>query len=917
MRRRMIGLMMCLSLAGSVAIEADAKALGKGDVIDEESMQLIQNGDILVPSTDYSFDIENIRSYYDGEEDTSDNEQQLAAQKIRKNNDETLKERKEACALALYEGMTNFKESVVVTEYALSKEEFKDVISNLVNSNPELFYIGQAYGVKSFYLSGNSGTQIVKECMGFYECQSPIRELRTVLGVEREVTVGYTSIDKDKIKNDQHILNDIKDGILKKTIASNMSDVEKAVLLHDYLALHMEYDYEAYLENKVNNTNKYDESDYDIYGALINGKAVCQGYTLAYKYLMEEAGVENVGFASSETHIWNTVTMGDDSYYVDCTWDDPGWDTLGNVKHRYLLKGEKDFKNHGVIERTDKECNGELYKNAFWNDINSGIFCENGKFYYINEDGKLCIRDSIDDGAEIKVKDFSLTEDEDWNYVNAAKIALGNNYIVYHDKKNVYVYNCADDKKKVLLTPKMDGDEYIYGLSTDDDVLSYGTRNTDEMKEGLTKQQIYTYELPEDPFDIPIKDISIEGPDKLYIRMENGQKVYDKASLATHILPENATDQRIRSWKSSDKNVLLIDINGSIKAISTGEVTVTVETMSGNKAEKNISVVYDGDIVREDGVVLHYDDGKLLTNRFYSENGKKYYLGADGIPLKGLQIIFDDTYLFDNDGVMLTGWQTIDSGNYYFNNKGVMQKACFLDYGGKRYFLDNSGKMVTGLIGINVNAYLFDNNGVMLTGWQDIKGSGMHYFNSIGAMLTGWQDIDGHTYYFNSNGVMLTGWQDIEGNTYYFDEKGVLLTVGWQTIEGKKYYFNMQGVPVKGWQIIEGKRYYFNTGGVMLTGWQKIGKKKYYFDKKGVISTGWKKIKKKKYYFDKKGVMSTGWKKIKKKKYYFNKKGVMLTGWQTISGKKYYFTKKGVMVKGLQVIKGVSYYFAKDGHFIS
>ena len=897
MRRRMIGFMVCLSLSGGMITGINANAMGKAEVIDEENMQLIQEGEILVPSTDYSFDRENIRSYYDENEETSDNEQQLVAQEIRKNNDETLDERKEACAKALYECMTNFKESVVVTEYALSKDEFKDVISNLVNSNPELFYIGQAYGVKSFYLSGNSGTQIVKECMGFYECQSPIRETRTVSGVEREVTIGYTSIDKDKIKNDQQTINDIKDSIISKTITSNMSDVEKAVLLHDYLALHMEYDYEAYLENKANNTNKYEESDYDVYGALVNGKAVCQGYTLAYKYLMEEAGVENVGFASNETHIWNTVTIDGDGYFVDCTWDDPGWDTLGNVKHRYLLKGEKDFKNHGVLEKTDRECKGEAFKNVFWNDINSGIFYENGKFYYINEDGKLCIRDSIDDDADVKVKDFSLTEDENWNYVNAAKIALGNNYVVYHDKKNVYVYNCADDKKKVLLSPKMDGDECIYGLSTDEDVLSYSTRNTDEMKEGLTKQQIYTYELPENPFDIPIKDISIEGPDKLYIRMENGEKVYDKASLAARILPENATDQRIRSWKSSDKNVLLIDINGKIKAVSTGEVKVTVETMSGNKAEKTISVVYDGDIVRDDGVVLHYDDGKLLANRFYTENGKKYYLNSDGVPVKGLQTLFDDTYLFDSDGVMLTGWQTINSGNYYFNNKGIMQKACFLDYGGKRYFLDNNGKMVTGLIGINVNAYLFDENGVMQTGWQDIKGSGMHYFNSNGAMQTGWQEIEGHTYYFNTNGVMLTGWQDIEGNTYYFDEKGVLLTVGWQTIAGKKYYFNMRGVPVKGWQKISDKTYYFDKSGVMLTGWQKIGKKKYYFDKNGV--------------------MSTGWKKIKKKKYYFNKKGVMLTGWQKISGKKYYFNKKGVMLKGLQVIKGVSYYFASDGHFIS
>lgn len=917
MKRRVLMYMLCLCMAGAVIVGNNANAMDKDYVIEEENMNLIQEGNIIIPSYDYSFSQEDISAYLDSDEASSDTKQQLEAQEIRKNNDETLEERKQACAEALYNSMINFKESVEVSEFVLSKEEFKDVISDVVNSNPELFYVGQGYGVRSFYLSGESGTQIVTECMGFYECQSPIRGKRMIDGEERDVTVGYTAVDKTAIQSDQRKIDEIKDSIISKTITSNMSDAYKALLLHDYLALHMQYDYEAYLENKKNNTTKYDEADYDIYGALVNGKAVCQGYSLAYKYLMEEAGIENVGFASNESHIWNTVTLGDESYYVDCTWDDPGWDTLGNVKHKYLLKGETDFKNHGVIERKDRDCEGKEFKDAFWNDINSGIFYKDGKFYYINSDGKLCIRDGMDSNDGVTFKDFSLTEDDTWNYVNAAKLALGKNYIVYHDKKNVYVYNCSDDKKKILLTPEMDGDEYIYGLSKDDYTLLYSTRNVNEMDDGLTKQQIHSYEMPEDPFNIPIKDITIEGPDRLYIRMANGEKVYDKDTLSVNISPENATDQRIRSWKSSDKNILLIDINGKIKAVSPGEVKVTVETMSGNKAEKSISVVFDGDIIREDGTVLHYNDGTLVTDQFYSENGNTYYLNNDGVPVTGLKDISGSTYYFDSNGVMLTGWQTINSERYYFNNKGIMQKGCFLDYQGFRYFLNNEGKMVTGLVKININIYLFDSNGIMLIGWQDITGSGRHYFDSNGAMLTGWQEIGAHTYYFDKDGVMLTGWQEIEENTYYFDTDGVLLTVGWQTIDGKKYYFNMKGVPVKGWQTIDGKKYYFDNNGVMVTGWKKIKNKKYYFDKKGVMSTGWKTIKKKKYYFGKKGVMSTGWKTIRKKKYYFNKKGVMLTGWQTISGKKYYFNKKGVMQKGVQVIKGISYYFASDGHFVS
>lgn len=924
MRKRMIGLAFCMAFVTMYAVggaEVNAKSVDC-DLIEEQDMQLIQDGSIVVPTDDYSFDEEILDSYLEGEETSqqeanTDTEQQLAAQAARADDNATLDSRKEACAKALYDGMINFKESVVVSEYALTKDEFKDTISDLVNSNPELFYIGQAYGVKSFYLTGTSGTQIVKECMGFYECQQPVKENRDVNGVTKAVTVGYTAIDTQLIKEQQKLLKEKKSEIIAKTISDQLSDAEKAVIIHDYIALHVKYDYAAYLKNKENGTNIYEESDYDIYGALIKGMAVCQGYTLAYKYLMEAAGVDNIGFATNSTHIWNTVTIDNENYYVDCTWDDPSWDTLGNVKHKYLLKGKEDFTGHGELESSDKECNGNQYSEAFWNSVSSGIFYSNGKYYYINSDGRLCIRNGIDNNATLTVKNLSIEEDEYWNYVNAAKLALGSNYAVYHDKKNVYVYDYDTDRSEVLFTPDTAENEYIYGIAADDNILMYGTRDKNELKDGITEQTIYTYELPSDPFNVPIEKISISGPDKLYIRMVDGQYVYDRGTLKAVISPTDATNQRIKSWTSSDSSIMTVDLNGVIKAVKAGTVTVTVTTMEGPKAEKTIDVVFDGDIIADDGTILHYNDGVLTADTFYTENGKQYYLGSDGKYVKGFQNIDGNTYYFDTNGVMLTGWQTIDGARYYFNSKGIMQKNCFLDDAGKRYFLNSAGKMLTGLTSINNNTYYFDANGVMLTGWQQLPNSGMHYFTSNGAMLTGWQTINSNTYYFDANGVMLTGWQTIDGSTYYFDEKGVSLTVGWQTIDGNKYFFNMQGVPVTGWNTISGKRYYFNNKGIMLTGWQKLGKKKYYFDKKGVMTTGWKTIKKKKYYFSKKGVMTTGWKTIKKKKYYFNKKGVMLTGWRTIKGEKYYFTKKGVMVKGAQVIKGVSYYFDSDGHFVS
>ena len=134
-------LFLSMALGSTSQAKADDIVVGN-DLIQEENMSLIQEGDFVVPEIDYSFEEEDIISYLEAGR-PEDTELQLAAQNARQNDNETLNERKTACAQALYSAMVNYQESVSVAEYALTKNEFKEVISDLVNSNPELFYIGQ------------------------------------------------------------------------------------------------------------------------------------------------------------------------------------------------------------------------------------------------------------------------------------------------------------------------------------------------------------------------------------------------------------------------------------------------------------------------------------------------------------------------------------------------------------------------------------------------------------------------------------------------------------------------------------------------------------------------------------------------------------------------------------------------------
>ncbi len=67
-------------------------------------------------------------------------------------------------------------------------------------------------------------------------------------------------------------------------------------------------------------------SAHDAYGALVEGRAVCQGYSDAIKLLCDYYNIPCVcisGTANGGGHMWNAVQMDDGKwYFIDCTWDD-------------------------------------------------------------------------------------------------------------------------------------------------------------------------------------------------------------------------------------------------------------------------------------------------------------------------------------------------------------------------------------------------------------------------------------------------------------------------------------------------------------------------------------------------------------------------------------------------------------------
>lgn len=148
-----------------------------------------------------------------------------------------------------------------------------------------------------------------------------------------------------------------RDEIVKTLVGS---DYDKVLKAHDWLVDNVEYD-----------TTLNDSYIYNLYGALVSRKAVCEGYAEAFKYLMDYAGVPCilvVGSATNsngdtENHEWNYVKINEKWYAVDCTWDDPiitgNGKITNDIKYKYFLKGADTInKNHypnGKITNQGKE----------------------------------------------------------------------------------------------------------------------------------------------------------------------------------------------------------------------------------------------------------------------------------------------------------------------------------------------------------------------------------------------------------------------------------------------------------------------------------------------------------------------------------------------------------------------------------
>lgn len=129
-------------------------------------------------------------------------------------------------------------------------------------------------------------------------------------------------------------------------INDDMSDYVKELTVHDYLVETCIYGYPL------------DEEDaYNAYGALVERRAVCDGYAESFAMLCECMGIRCdivTGVADDELHAWNQVLIDGSWYNVDVTWDDAVPDMGASIRHSY-------FNVTDSVMETDHSWNKDYY----------------------------------------------------------------------------------------------------------------------------------------------------------------------------------------------------------------------------------------------------------------------------------------------------------------------------------------------------------------------------------------------------------------------------------------------------------------------------------------------------------------------------------------------------------------------------
>lgn len=392
--------------------------------------------------------------------------QGISVQALTQSSPETLAQAKQA----LLEGMQNFKEEIDIRSCGISPDELGDLYVGLAYEHPELFYVKTQWGWSTY-----EGSTAVVSVSPSYAIDGKV------------IPKGQIADYVPQIRQQQAELTQKVDEITAQ-IGENWTPLQKALYLHDYITTHGQYD----TVSTVDAGNNIDERRRDAYGMLIDGIGVCQGYTLAYRLLLDRVGIKSGTVTSdSMNHVWNLIQLDGTWYHVDVTWDDPTEDRIGQSQHVYFCLSEDKLKatNNGAHNAHDfkyslnVKTDDKTFDNYYWANVDSAFVPLNGTWYYLlYQSGLMQTEDPKQAGSLKKpinkVWHVWMNGSSYWPGLYSG-LSRYNDELIYNTPDAVYSYdpeNAKEAQAVYTLTTAERSKGYIYGTVVDGNVLRYAVQ---------------------------------------------------------------------------------------------------------------------------------------------------------------------------------------------------------------------------------------------------------------------------------------------------------------------------------------------------------------------------------------------------------------------------------------------------------
>lgn len=246
---------------------------------------------------------------------------------------------------------------------------------------------------------------------------------------------------------------------------AGLGDVEKALLLHDRLALLCEYDTAA--------TVPPAHDCITLYSALVRHKTVCQGYAIAYRYLLNKVGIESRICTSAKlNHAWNIVTVNGKEYHVDVTWDDPVEDITGRVNHTNFLRSTAGIQTNHTASDFDTAPTDTTYDSYFWQSAKTAFQEVNGQLYYL-DNIESAIKRYSDQTVLLRLQETWAASQISYYSESFARLASDGYYLLFSTPTTIQRLNPETGKTELLYQPDRSAGEFfqIYGFTLQDGSL--------------------------------------------------------------------------------------------------------------------------------------------------------------------------------------------------------------------------------------------------------------------------------------------------------------------------------------------------------------------------------------------------------------------------------------------------------------